>query len=269
MASRLDLDAMATDALLERGIAAARVGENDEARACLTEVVSRDPDAADAWLWLAGVEPNPAGKRAHFERVLALRPDDPEAKAGLARLAEKYGKAVLQDEAQVDSLRCAWHPDRETGLTCTRCGRPMCPDCARKHPVGWRCKECAKELRSPLYKVEPAQAVVGFVVGLGLSVGVAALLGGLSAMLPWFGWIVGVVLAAPAGTLVADVVSRAGGKKRGRIMQWAAVAAIAGGVLVLFLLLQSGIAPRWIPTAPFGWGAFVVLGGAAAFAHLR
>lgn len=38
--------------------------------------------------------------------------------------------------------RCARHPDRETGLACTRCGRPACPDCLRPAPVGMHCVDC-------------------------------------------------------------------------------------------------------------------------------
>jgi membrane associated rhomboid family serine protease len=38
--------------------------------------------------------------------------------------------------------RCPRHPDRETGLACTRCGRPACPDCLRPAPVGMHCVDC-------------------------------------------------------------------------------------------------------------------------------
>ena len=40
---------------------------------------------------------------------------------------------------------CFRHPDRETYLTCVRCGRPACPDCLRPAPVGHQCVECIKE----------------------------------------------------------------------------------------------------------------------------
>jgi membrane associated rhomboid family serine protease len=40
---------------------------------------------------------------------------------------------------------CYRHPDRETGVACSRCGRPICPDCMTPTSVGMRCPECAGE----------------------------------------------------------------------------------------------------------------------------
>jgi membrane associated rhomboid family serine protease len=38
---------------------------------------------------------------------------------------------------------CYRHPDRETGLSCSECGRPICADCANFGPVGIRCPDHA------------------------------------------------------------------------------------------------------------------------------
>jgi membrane associated rhomboid family serine protease len=38
---------------------------------------------------------------------------------------------------------CYRHPDRETGLSCSECGRPICTDCVTFAPVGLRCPEHA------------------------------------------------------------------------------------------------------------------------------
>src|ERR671928_1239053 len=40
---------------------------------------------------------------------------------------------------------CYRHPERETGVSCSNCGRPICPDCMTSTPVGMRCPECAKQ----------------------------------------------------------------------------------------------------------------------------
>ena len=36
---------------------------------------------------------------------------------------------------------CYRHPDRETGLSCSDCGRPICVDCMTAAPVGIRCPD--------------------------------------------------------------------------------------------------------------------------------
>ncbi|NNG36446.1 rhomboid family intramembrane serine protease [Nakamurella aerolata] len=40
---------------------------------------------------------------------------------------------------------CSWHPDRPTGLQCSRCGRPACPSCLTHGSVGQQCRQCVAE----------------------------------------------------------------------------------------------------------------------------
>ena len=37
---------------------------------------------------------------------------------------------------------CYRHPDRETGIRCTRCDKPICPDCMVSAAVGFHCRDC-------------------------------------------------------------------------------------------------------------------------------
>jgi membrane associated rhomboid family serine protease len=42
-------------------------------------------------------------------------------------------------------VTCYRHPSRETGVSCSNCGRPICPDCMTTTPVGMRCPECSRQ----------------------------------------------------------------------------------------------------------------------------
>jgi membrane associated rhomboid family serine protease len=40
---------------------------------------------------------------------------------------------------------CYRHPSRETGVSCSNCGKPICPDCMTPTPVGMRCPDCSRQ----------------------------------------------------------------------------------------------------------------------------
>jgi membrane associated rhomboid family serine protease len=53
---------------------------------------------------------------------------------------------------------CYRHPDRETWVSCVRCGRHACPDCLRQAAVGQQCVEC---VRGAARTSRPARTVFG------------------------------------------------------------------------------------------------------------
>jgi membrane associated rhomboid family serine protease len=53
---------------------------------------------------------------------------------------------------------CYRHPDRETWVSCVRCGRHACPDCLRQAAVGQQCVEC---VRGAGQTSRPARTVFG------------------------------------------------------------------------------------------------------------
>src|SRR5439155_7357722 len=42
---------------------------------------------------------------------------------------------------------CYRHPSRETYVRCTRCDRPICPDCMNEASVGHQCPDCVAQGR--------------------------------------------------------------------------------------------------------------------------
>jgi membrane associated rhomboid family serine protease len=53
-------------------------------------------------------------------------------------------------------LSCYRHPDRPTAVSCTRCGRPVCPDCMRSAAVGQQCVDCVQAAAASVPPVRTA-----------------------------------------------------------------------------------------------------------------
>ncbi|WP_431958984.1 rhomboid family intramembrane serine protease [Actinacidiphila sp. bgisy160] len=63
------------------------------------------------------------------------------------------------------AVRCYRHPDRETGIRCSRCERPICPECMINASVGFHCPECVREGRRAAQAAEPRTVAGGSVAG--------------------------------------------------------------------------------------------------------
>ncbi len=228
--------------MLVRGIAAARAGDDAEAIRLLRRVTELEPGNVEAWVWRASVAENPADKKAFLEEALALDPDNLEAKLALERITELEGE-LAERVNEEETLYCTTHPDRETMLRCNRCGRPMCTDCAVRHPVGLRCRECVRELRSPIYQLSGGETTKGFLTATLVSTIIGALVilfGGMIWFIFWF------FIGGAIGRAIAEVVQRVVPRKRGKGLQ----AAVGGGIFLGLLL--AGAVLGFAQAGPLG-----------------
>jgi hypothetical protein len=141
------------------------------------------------------------------------------------------------------TTRCATHPDVETELRCSRCETPICPRCLVQTPVGSRCRRCANLRRPPMYEMGPGGYLRAFGAALvfGVLIGLAwALL--LPAVGRFFGFFV-FFLAIGLGYLAGEVIERATNRKRGPVVQGAAVSGLVLAYLVRNLVIGAAIVP--------------------------
>jgi tetratricopeptide (TPR) repeat protein len=236
-----------TAALLRRGIAAARVGDREEARRYLRQVTELGEENEEAWLWLSGVVDDREEKRACFQRVLAINLENEEAQMGLEMLERKREEAAPADQV----LHCAYHPDRETLLRCNKCGKPICAQCAVRTPVGYRCKECVAEQQAVFYTAETLDYPIAALIGVFASV-LGVFLYSLFSPGFFFGFFVALFVGPAAGGAIAEVTRWAVRRRRGRYLGAVVCGAVILGALIAVLSPAIlGLGPRALLVAPF------------------
>lgn len=249
--------------LLREASAATRVGDLSEAERLYRRVLDRSPANVEAWLGLGTVLAEPGRKAECFQKVLELDPGNADARASLERL-----QAVLP-AAGSEKLHCAFHPNVETVLRCSQCGRPICVRCARPYPVGQLCPVCVRE-RIPL-NYQPA---VVNLVAAGFVALLAALLGGwLASYVVRWGFILAILAGPLVGSLIAQAALWAGQRRRGRLVQ------ITVGACTLVGSLVAGLPILARPVALVSYGfssidtvlflVYAALAASSAVAWLR
>ena len=130
---------------------------------------------------------------------------------------------------------CNWHPDTETRLFCSQCGKSMCTLCMVQAPVGIRCRECGRSERLPTYDVQPTY----FLRAVGVAAAVSIVGGVLWLWLnATFGWVplVSSVFGLAIAYAIGELISRTVNRKRGVALAW-----IAGGAMVLAYIISGGL----------------------------
>ncbi len=260
--------------LMTEGRAAALAGDTFTARARFRRATELDSDNVEAWIGLSSVVPILAEKREYLQRALAIDPTNAEATASLAyvekllseglQIAPSHRRQERQASGDASPLLsapeppsttvevayCYIHPDRETGLRCVQCNRPICGSCAQVTPVGQLCPECRKARRPPHYQANLSHMLIGGVTGF-----FAALIGSVLVVVlggvPFLGLFLAMMAGPLTGALTARIVEQLT-RKRGRAMQasvgvglglgalplvgFGVIALLSGGFLQLLLI---------------------------------
>lgn len=152
-------------------------------------------------------------------------------------------------------MQCATHPNVETELSCSKCGKPICPRCAVQTPVGMRCRECAQVRRIPTYNVGGATMLraAGGAVTAGIVIGVAW---AFFNIVTYFFY--GVLAGIGIGYVIGEIVSLATNRRSGPPLQAMAVASVVLAYIVRVLVL---LATDWnmADVRSDGFGIVVVL----------
>lgn len=98
----------------------------------------------------------------------------------------------LPAEAAPPAPVCFRHTDRETWIQCSRCMRPICPECMTAAAVGYQCPECVRQGAATVRQPRTTfgghlsrdggvtMSIIGICAGLYLVVGWMGALGGLA-----------------------------------------------------------------------------------------
>lgn len=129
---------------------------------------------------------------------------------------------------ETNTLYCYVHPNRETGLRCKNCERPICASCAVRTPTGYSCKECVRTHQRKFDTAVWYDYVIGFVVAAILSAIAAFIVTLISGF--FFGLIV-LVAAPAAGTIIARVLLAILRRRRSRALFMTVSAGVVVGAI--------------------------------------
>jgi hypothetical protein len=154
---------------------------------------------------------------------------------------------------------CVNHPNRSTGLRCSRCSDPICPDCAVLTPTGYRCRKCLRQ-QQKVYDTArwwdyPVSAAIAIILGYAGSY-IASFLGFFT-----------IFVAPIAGVIIAEAARSVIKRRRGkRLFQAITAAAVLGSLPLLLVRLVSVLA--FLSAGQFSFFAILPLIWSGVFTFL-
>lgn len=142
-----------------------------------------------------------------------------------------------QPELVPGQVPCSHHPDVMTGLRCSRCGKPICPKCGVRTPVGMRCPDCAGVRGLPSYRTDSSTLLKSAIAGFAVAILAGVLLG----YLPDWNFYLTLVL----GFGVAESMARLSNEKRGLDLQIVGWLAVTLGLVISRWILMDRLGLPW------------------------
>jgi len=155
---------------------------------------------------------------------------------------------------------CANHPTVETLLRCNRCGKLICMKCSQLTDVGYRCTDCIRGVQDSYFNAEGRDNPIAFIISFMIAAIVSPIVGLFLGRFGIWGLFIAFMIGSGAGSLLAQIIRAAIGRRRGRYLPHFAISGIILGALVGILI------------APFSFlsiGIFVFLAATTAYGFLR
>lgn len=142
-----------------------------------------------------------------------------------------------QETPPTGQVPCTYHPDVMTGLRCTRCGKPICPRCGVRTPVGLRCPDCAGVRGLPTIRTGPDVLIKAGLAGLAVAAVVT--------ILWYFGPEWKFYLSLALGFGVAEAIAYVARGKRGVDLQVVGIAIVTLAAIAVRVLLAWKYGVTW------------------------
>lgn len=129
-------------------------------------------------------------------------------------------------------MRCTYHPDVETNITCSNCGKPICPKDMVYTPVGIKCPECARPMGRMTARGKPRDYAMAVGVAIAGAVGGGLLLAEILSVVRFGTFIFTIAYGYGMGEVSSWAARRNGGPPYQIIVGLGTLAGVAiGGLL--------------------------------------
>lgn len=155
--------------------------------------------------------------------------------------------SIPNTKAEINSGPCYWHRQKMTRLRCSECNRSICPACAKRTRVGYKCQLCIHELQSRFFNGRWWDYGVAIVVALPVLVAASLIFAFYVSGIPYISWIVAFFLAQFVAQFVAEIVFRAVHRRRSRYLAHVAASCVMMATVptILFILLTARLSGAW------------------------